>query len=146
MSDESTPSIDRLNSFLRAEVSAVETYRDVAQRATGAVTRAALEDCAGSHALRAHYLREAIARLGGTPAAGSGVRGAFARCFGRGALALGGRTGVAALARGEDRGLRDYRDHVGRLDAPAKALVEGVLLPAQERTRRVIHDLTWALS
>jgi hypothetical protein len=145
MSDAATTSINRLNSFLRGEMSAVETYHDALRAVAGLGTRATLEDCASSHELRVQYLRETIARLGGTPAADSGAWGTFAGLFEGAARALGGKAAVAALARGEDRGLHDYRDNFWRLDAPGKALVEDVLLPAQERTRRAIHDLRRSL-
>jgi hypothetical protein len=146
MSDDTKSSITQLNSFLRSELSAVETYHDVLQQATGASARATLEDCSSAHASRAQRLRDAIERMGGTPAAGSGARGTLARVFGRSALALGGRTGVAALARSEDRALRDYRDRSRRLNARGKRLVNDLLLPSQEHTTRVIHDLSWTLS
>ncbi|HEU4404483.1 MAG TPA: DUF2383 domain-containing protein [Polyangiaceae bacterium] len=146
MANDATSSIAQLNSFLRSELSAVETYQDVLERATGASARATLEDCSSSHESRAQRLREAITLLGGTPATSSGALGTLARLFGRSALALGGRTGVAALARGEDRVLREYRDNLGRLDPKGKNLVEELLLPSQEHTTRVIHDLSWTLS
>ncbi|HEU4404474.1 MAG TPA: DUF2383 domain-containing protein [Polyangiaceae bacterium] len=146
MSDATSSSIARLNSFLRGELSAVETYQNVLREVTRVDTRFTLEDCARSHESRAHCLREAITLLGGTPAAGSGAWGAFAGLFGGAARAFGGRATLYALARGEDRGLRDYRDNFWRLDPKGKELVEAVLLPAQERTRRAIHDLKRALA
>jgi hypothetical protein len=114
--------------------------------ATGAGARAALERGARAHEASAQSLRDAIEAMGGAPAADSGARGTLAQLYGRGALALGGRTGVAALARSEDRAAREYRDNVGRLDARGRSLVEHVLLPARERTKRAIHDLSWSLS
>jgi Domain of unknown function (DUF2383) len=146
MPPDTSSSIAQLNSFLRGEISAAETYREVLQEEMGAGTRATLEGCVSSHEERSRRLREVITRLGGEPAGGSGAWGLLARLFERGALTLGGRTGVAALARGEDRGLRAYRDKTRRLDVTGKNLVAALLLPAQERTRHVIHDLSWTLS
>ncbi|HEU4412930.1 MAG TPA: DUF2383 domain-containing protein [Polyangiaceae bacterium] len=146
MSDTTSSSLAQLNSFLRGELSAVETYYDALRSVSGPDTRAALEDCARSHELRVQCLRDAIARMGGTPARGSGAWGTFAGLVEAGARAFGGRAAVSALARGEDRGLDDYRGNLRRLDGQGKELVERLLLPAQERTRRAIHDVRRLLS
>jgi hypothetical protein len=146
MSDATSSSIARLNSFLRGELSAVETYRDALQEVKGAATRLTLEDCAHSHESRAKCLRDAIELMGGTAAADSGAWGTFAGLFEGAARIFGGRATIAALAQGEDRGLRDYRENFWRLDLRGKELVETILLPAQERTRRSIHDLRRTLS
>ncbi|HEU4404475.1 MAG TPA: DUF2383 domain-containing protein [Polyangiaceae bacterium] len=146
MSNETTASITLLNAFLRSEMSAAETYHQVLRRATDATTRATLEDCSSSHESRTRRLRDAIELMGGTPASDAGVLGTFAGLAEGAARALGGRATASALARGEARGLREYRDNLGRLDAQGKELVEDLLLPAQEHTTRVIHDLSRMLS
>jgi hypothetical protein len=146
MSNDTTASITQLDDFLRSEISAAETYHDVLRRATGDGTLLTLEDCAHSHESRAKCLREAIELMGGTAAADSGAWGTFAGLFEGAARFFGGRATIAALAQGEDRGLRDDRENFWRLDLKGKELVETILLPAQERTRRSIHDLRRTLS
>ncbi|HEU4406928.1 MAG TPA: DUF2383 domain-containing protein [Polyangiaceae bacterium] len=141
MSDLASPAIAQLNAFLRSEIVAVGTYHRALRRVKAPGARATLHACARSHAHRVECLRVAIVRLGGTPTYGSGALRAVARWFEHGARALRGERAADALARGEDRRLRDYRDRLGRLDGRARELVEGVLLPAQEWTRRAVQAL-----
>ncbi len=146
MPDSTPASIKLLNSFLRGEISAVETYQDVLQKVTASRTRTTLQECAQSHEHRVQQLRSEITRMGGTPADGAGAWGTFTGLFEGGARAFGGRVAIAALARREDRGMLDYRDNFWRLDQPSKEFVEGTLLPAQEQTKRAIHELQRNLS
>ena len=75
-------SIEQLNSFLRGEMSAVETYRmalDKLDRTSAA--RDELLVNLKSHEDRVMALQDAIAAAGGTPAKSSGPWGAFAKIF-----------------------------------------------------------------
>jgi hypothetical protein len=146
MSNANATSIEQLNSFLRGELSAVETYHDVLQAVTEPDARATLRGCARSHEKRVQCLRDAITQRGGQPADDSGASGTFVGLFEGGARAFGGKAAISALAHGEDEGIREYRDNFWRLDEGAKALVESVLLPAQEQTRHDMHDLKKGLS
>jgi uncharacterized protein DUF2383 len=141
MADMTISSRAQFQSFLRGEIAAVETYRDALQKVTEAGPRAVLQDCVSSHELRVQRLREAIARWGETPVEGSGVWGAFAALVEGGARALGDRTAISSLARGEDHGLHEYRNNFWRLDKEGTEFVESVLLPAQEHTSQAIHEL-----
>ena len=143
MSREST--IDQLNSFLRGEISAVETYRQAMEKVKDVRAVTTLEECQTSHARRVANLREFITRLGGTPSTDSGAWGSFAKLVEGGAAALGDQAAIAALEEGEDHGLRDYRDELEDLDAEARRLVEQQLLPEQERTHGALSTLKKAI-
>jgi hypothetical protein len=58
------------------------------------------------------------------------------------ASAFGDRAAVAALEEGEDHGLRDYRADMVKLDVRERELVIVQLLPQQERTHRVMSELS----
>ncbi|HEU4405707.1 MAG TPA: hypothetical protein VFS43_10485 [Polyangiaceae bacterium] len=146
MHDLASPALAQRNAFLRSEIAAVGTCHRALRRAKAPGARATLHACARSHAHRVECLRVAIGRGGGTPASDSGRLRAAARWLERGARALGGERAVDALARGEDRGLRDYRDRLGRLDGGGRELVRGVLLPARECTRRAVQARKKTLS
>jgi uncharacterized protein (TIGR02284 family) len=136
--------VDQLNSFLRGEISAVETYRMALDKLdAGNSARAELEACLASHQSRVTMLRDAIIRLGGEPADSSGPWGVFAKTVEGGARLLGDKVAVAALEEGEDHGLKDYRKELDAsdLDAQARTLVAGRLLPLQQQT----HDRMSAL-
>jgi hypothetical protein len=146
MSPQNQPQIDRettsetLNSLLRGELAAVETYRHVIAR-LGIEAPHDLDICLQSHDQRAERLAEHITLAGGTPVSGSGLWGAFARVVEAGAALIGPRALFAALEEGEDQGLTDYRAALDRVDAAGLALLRGVLLPEQIRTHALMSSL-----
>ena len=140
-------SIDQLNSFLRGEISAVETYRIALNRLDAKSTaRGELESCMRSHQERVDLLRGQIRTLGGDPAEGSGPWGAFAKTVEGGAALLGDKASIAALEEGEDHGLKDYRTDLADLDAESQRIVTAELLPKQLQTHRMMSSLKKQLS
>lgn len=134
--------IDQLNSFLRGEISAVETYRMALDKLeANSPARAELQTCMQSHQQRVILLRDAIRTLGGEPSESSGPWGVFAKAVEGGANLLGDKVAVAALEEGEDHGLKDYKKDIDELDASAQHLVNNQLLPLQQQT----HDRMSAL-
>jgi uncharacterized protein (TIGR02284 family) len=137
-------SVDQLNSFLRGELSAVETYRMALDKldATNPM-RFEIQANMQSHQERVTALREAIIQLGGTPSDSSGPWGAFAKAVEGTAKVFGDKAALAALEEGEDHGLKDYKRELDDedLDMSSKALLTSRLLPAQQAT----HDRMSAL-
>jgi demethoxyubiquinone hydroxylase (CLK1/Coq7/Cat5 family) len=141
MKDYNQDQIDQLNSFLRGELSAVETYR-LAVRAMSSFTgEAQLVECMRSHEERVRLLREQIQRLGGVPSKTSGAWGTFAALIEDGAAALGQKAALAALEEGEDHGLKDYRTDLPKLAPDVRTFVERSVLPAQIETHRTLSTL-----
>jgi hypothetical protein len=133
-------SVKLLNSLLRGERSAVETY-DQAIAKTKDAPEPALTENRLCHFNRISVIAKRISSLGGKAQETSGVWGAFAKVAEGSAKVFGIRAAVAALEEGEDRGLTDYRTAIGTLDESSRHTVETVLLPAQERTHRRMSDL-----
>jgi len=139
--------IDQLNSFLRGELSAVETYRQALQKigpASPVVSQ--LEACARSHESRVQMLAQEVLQLGGEPAKTSGVWGTFAKLVEGGAQAFGEKAAISVLEEGEDHGRDDYRRDLDSLNAPARRLIEMHVLPEQERTHRTLSSIKKSLS
>jgi uncharacterized protein (TIGR02284 family) len=137
-------SVDQLNSFLRGELSAVETYRMALDKLDQtSPTRMELEACMASHQQRVSELREAILAIGGTPSDSSGPWGVFAKAVEGTAKVFGDKAAIGALEEGEDHGLRDYREELDDvdLDVESKQILTNRLLPAQQAT----HDRMSAL-
>ena len=135
-------SIEHLNSFLRGEMSAVETYdMALAKLDAGSPARAELEACKASHQDRVEMLKSAIVQCGGEPAKSSGPWGVFAKAVEGSARVFGDKAAVAALEEGEDHGLRDYKGDIDDLDGESRMLVMGRLLPLQEQTHRRMSQL-----
>jgi len=133
--------VETLNSFLRGEISAVETYRQALGRVSDDTLRGALEECRQDHEHRVEELRERIRRLGGEPAESSGLWGTFAKLVQGGADLLGDKAAIQALEEGEDHGLHDYQRDVDQVHGEARRFVKMELLPAQKRTHERLSRL-----
>jgi uncharacterized protein (TIGR02284 family) len=132
-------SVEQLNSFLRGEMSAVETYQQAIEKLDAfSASRDQLLINLKSHQDRVMMLRDAIVQLGGEPAEGSGAWGAFAKIVEGGAKAFGEKAAVAALEEGEDHGLADYNRGLedDDLDPQTRSFVMTKLLPEQ----KLSHD------
>jgi uncharacterized protein (TIGR02284 family) len=137
-------SVEQLNSFLRGEISAVETYEMALEKLDEiSPTRDELMACLQSHQDRVQLLTEMIIDLGGEPAQSSGPWGVFAKTVEGGAKVLGEKATIAALEEGEDHGIEDYEDEVKDedLDPASRNVVMTQLLPMQRQT----HDRISAL-
>jgi uncharacterized protein (TIGR02284 family) len=134
-------SVETLNSFLRGEISAVETYRQAMDHVKDETARSALEACQHDHEHRVEALKERIVKLGGEPAAGSGIWGTFSKLVQAGADLLGEKAAIQALEEGEDHGLNDYQRDIEQLHGEARRFARMELLPAQKRTHERLSRL-----
>lgn len=136
--------INQLNSFLRGEISAVETYTQALKNVDHkehSQTARVLTDNLASHQTRVRDLRAEITRLGGDPADGSGAWGTFAKAIEGGAAIFGDSAAVSAIEEGEDHGLKDYRGDLEDLSPAARQFVATKLLPEQTKTHRAASTL-----
>ncbi len=133
--------VGKLNSFLRGEISAVETYKQALDKITDPAIRTQLESCEQDHEQRIELLRGRITQLGGKPDTGSGAWGVWARLLQGGGNLLGAKTALQALEEGEDHGVNDYRRDLDELDSETRAWVESNLLPKAERTHGALSTL-----
>lgn len=146
MAEAREQSVDVLNSFLRGEISAVETYRQALEKVERPQIASQLQDCMTSHQQRVTLLSEQIRTLGGTPSTSSGVWGAFAKAVEGGAKTFGEKAAIAALEEGEDHGRNDYRRDVNKLDAASRQVVQTRVMPEQQRTHDAMSALKKTLS
>jgi hypothetical protein len=137
-------SVDQLNSFLRGEISAVETYRMALAKVEEISTvRDELLANLKSHQDRVFVLEDAIRAVGGEPAGGSGPWGVFAKGIEGGAKIFGRKAAISALEEGEDHGLKDYKTELDDddLDVGTRRIVSDQLLPAQQLTHDRLSSL-----
>jgi demethoxyubiquinone hydroxylase (CLK1/Coq7/Cat5 family) len=144
--NETKNTISHLNSFLRGELAAVETYRQALDKLGEFTDRAVLHDCLRSHEERVALLTNEIRRRGGDPAKGSGPWGAFAKLVEGGAAVFGHKAAIAALEEGEDHGRDDYRRDLKELDPQARNFIQSEILPLQNRTHGALSALKLSLS
>lgn len=132
---QTTTHLETLNSLLRGEMSAIETYRQAIAK---------IEDSAAPGAQQLHGLlrdhRDAADSLwhhieghGERPSEGSGPWGAFAQAVEGTAKLFGNVAALKALKEGEEHGLKEYDGALGDAELPAdcKALIRDQLLPRQ---------------
>jgi hypothetical protein len=143
---DTTKNVDQLNSFLRGEISAVETYRQAIDSMKTSEFASALAECKYSHEQRVAILTQQIQRLGGAPAQSSGAWGTFAKLIEGGATTFGEKAAIAALEEGEDHGNADYKRDVPKLEGDARMVVEQEILPLQLRTHANMSALKRKLS
>jgi uncharacterized protein (TIGR02284 family) len=133
--------VETLNTYLRGELSAVETYRQAVAKVEDEFLRASLRELQVSHEQRVSLLRARIEQLGGEPAKSSGAWGGFAKLVEGGAKIFGVKPALAALEEGEDHGLKMYRDDLEDKDASLQAFVLNELLPEQQRSHDEMSNL-----
>ena len=127
--------IDQLNSLLRGEISAVETYKQAIEKIEDEHTSdaLALRAIAQEHGEAAQALRDEIQRMGGEADDSSGPWGAWAKVVQTTAKLFGDASALKSLKEGEEHGLKDYREARDDLDSVSREIVMDRLIPAQER-------------
>jgi uncharacterized protein (TIGR02284 family) len=142
MHEQTSRDIEQLNSFLRGERSAVETYNQAIEKLDDdPAMQQRLQSLRDSHSDRVRELSARIRTLGGKPDETSGAWGSFAKLVEGGAKLFGKSAAVAALEEGEDHGKRLYQDNLNELSADTKSFITSRVMPEQRRT----HDTLSAL-
>ena len=144
--DDTGEAVRQLNSFLRGEISAAETYRMAIDKAGDSQNNAAnvglLREIQEEHGRAAQAIRDRIRELGGEPSDSSGAWGAWAKLVEGTAALFGGDAGsLKALKEGEEHGLKDYNEGVDDIDATSAELVQNQLIPAQQRHINLLDQL-----
>lgn len=142
MHEQDNRDIEKLNSFLRGERSAVETYNQAIEKLEDdPAIQQRLQSLRDSHSARVVELSARIRALGGQPDETSGAWGSFAKLVEGGAKLFGKSAAIAALEEGEDHGKRLYEDNLDELSEPSKEFIRSRVMPEQRRT----HDMLSAL-
>lgn len=102
--------VDKLNSLLRGELSAIETYQQALQKVKNEPGEDMLRTYMSNHQKASDKLRSEIAKLGGTPSTDSGAWGAWAKTVEGSAKIFGNTAALTALKKGEEHGLEEYQE------------------------------------
>jgi uncharacterized protein (TIGR02284 family) len=140
----------QLNSFLRGEISAAETYRMAIDKVADAeksqvANLGLLREIQEEHARAAQALRDRIRELGGEPSDSSGAWGAWAKLTQGTANLFGDAAALKSLKEGEEHGLKDYQEGLDDIDATSEELVRNQLIPAQQRHINLLDQLIGAV-
>ena len=138
-------SVHQLNSLLRGEISATETYRMAIDKASNGAddTRnvGCLRQIQEEHGRAAQAIRDRIRELGGEAADSSGAWGIWAKSV-QGALSIfGNAAAFKSLKDGEEHGLKDYQQALKRVDASSAQMIQNQRVPAQQRHLELLDQL-----
>jgi hypothetical protein len=124
-------SVDSLNSLLRGELSAIESYETALSRFVGIPQEGTLHQILAEHVMAAESLHEHVVEHGGEPTAGSGPWGYFTAAVTDSNHLLELGTTLAALKRGEEHGCRKYDEATMNDDLPeeCRSLISNRLRP-----------------
>jgi uncharacterized protein (TIGR02284 family) len=128
---QTTTDTTTLNSLLRGEMSAIETYRQGLEklRDDNEPGVSELRAIQRDHRDAADALWHYIERNGGKPSEGSGAWGAFAKAVEGTARLFGDSAALKALKEGEEHGLKDYQDALqdSKLAPEVQTMVRGFI-------------------
>ena len=130
MSAEPERVVRILNSLLRSEISATESYTQAIPRFASDVE--VLREIAREHGQAVTELRAAIQSVGGTPDQSSGVFPALLpRVVNGPAQVFGEAAALKVLKDVEERGLDEYQDAIQRLNGSGSSWISDSQIPAQ---------------
>jgi hypothetical protein len=123
---------DALNSLLRGEQSAIETYQIAMPKFDGKPeVQTELRRIHDEHIESANTLKFSIHDFGGKPSQGSGPWGDFAHAVTGAAKVIGPETVLSTLKQGEQHGINDYESTLKNEDVSeeCKATIRNTLIP-----------------
>jgi uncharacterized protein (TIGR02284 family) len=140
MATHTSTAVDTLNSLLRGEIAATETYQQALEKVGDEPGANALRQIHVDHREAANSLRQCVHKAGGKPDQDSGTWGTFAKAVEGTAKLFGNTAALKALKEGEEHGVNSYENALEDEDLPAecRTLVTGKLLP---QTRQHIAAL-----
>ena len=148
---DTSEAVKQLNSFLRGEISAAETYRMAIgklpsdQQASIGANLGLLREIQDEHARAVATIRDRIEELGGEPSDSSGLWGAWAASVQGTTNLFGDTAALKSLKEGEEHGLKDYQSGLDSIDASSRQLIQNQLIPAQQRHISLLDQLIGAV-
>jgi len=132
-----------LNSLLRGELSATETYQQALAKCGPDAEDADLRQIHIDHREAANTLRQQVHHVGGKPDQKSGLWGTFAKTVEGTAKLFGNAAAIKALKEGEETGINDYKKALDDKALPedCKDLIRQKLLPQTQEHIRTLDRL-----
>lgn len=141
MASDTQSDIDQLNSFLRAERSAVEAYSHCIGRISSRGVIAVLSDMQRSHHDRVKLLSERIVTLGGSPSDNFYVWPTVAELFEAATNGISEPAALIALEEGEDKDRLSYERNLDGLSPGTRSFIATKILPEQRRGQDILIQL-----
>lgn len=114
---------DELNSCLRGELAAIETYEQALEKSRSEYGHdpkfQQLEKMLRNHEQAATLLQSLVRQAGGEPDTDSGAWGTWANTVMGASRLFGDKAALKALKEGEESGIKQYRGLIDDTDTPA---------------------------
>ncbi len=126
---------EALNSLLRGELSAIETYDQAIEKITDPTVQAELRRIREEHSYASARLKERVIKYGAKASESSGIWGTFAAAVTGTAKVIGPGTTLTALKQGEEHGISEYDKTMTNDDvnSECKQMIQTQLLPQCHR-------------
>lgn len=122
--------VPTLNSLLRGEISAAETYDLAISKFEGQADAVELRRIRDEHHAAMSMLRDRLRETGTEPTDTSGAWGTFAAVVTGTAMAFGAKPVLSALRQGEEHGISAYQKAINSdISSDSRHLIEFELLP-----------------
>jgi demethoxyubiquinone hydroxylase (CLK1/Coq7/Cat5 family) len=130
-SESSTDRTESLDTLLRSELAAVETYRQALDKFSDQDGMYPLTGIAQDHRQAVFALQDHITERGATPSSTSGAWAKWAQAVEGGAGLFGKTAALKALKEGEEQGIEEYEEAIKdpNLDPECLTLIQFQLLP-----------------
>ena len=131
MATATEKTVEALNSLLRGELAATETYQQALAKVGEEPGAHELKRIHVEHREAANTLRQHVHKHGGKPDQGSGAWGTFAKAVEGVAKLFGCTAALKALKEGEEHGIKEYEAFLEDVNADqeCKDLARTQLLP-----------------
>jgi len=131
MATATDKTVETLNSLLRGELAATETYQQAIAKVGNDPGAEQLRQIHVEHRTAANTLRQHVHHHGAKPDQDSGAWGAFAKAVTGGAKLFGNAAALKALKEGEEQGISSYESALKDANLPAdcQELIRTQLLP-----------------
>jgi hypothetical protein len=146
--DHSITDIETLNSLLRCQLAAVETYDRAIGKLEDAHVLTDLQSIREEHLQAEILLREKILQLGGEPVDASEPWGACAAAITGTEKVMGPATALAALRQGEEHSINEFEDSLKHenMTVECKNLIRSNLLPTSRKHVAELNRLMGGMS
>lgn len=130
----SNEQIKELNTLLRGERSAAETYVQALEKAGGDPQLDHLRNIKAEHLNAVQTIKDKIEAAGGEPSEDSGAWGTFAKTVMGSAKLFGDKAALMALKEGEEHGLKLYEDSLdAEIDPEFRTKITSHYIPNQRK-------------
>jgi uncharacterized protein (TIGR02284 family) len=131
MAAQTEHTLDTLNSLLRGELAATETYQQALAKVGTEAGVEQLRQIHVEHREAANTLRQHVHHHGGKPDQDSGAWGVWAKTVAGAAKLFGDTTALKALKEGEEHGVKSYEEALVDESVPedVKTTIRTSLLP-----------------